>query len=101
MKHRRHALAATAFGLGLGLTACSSGPVVPTTLSYCSPDGIALHLDVFRPDPAPSAPVGAVVYVHGGGWVSGTDALFPLMRSIEEEVVAAGDIFVSLNYQSE
>jgi acetyl esterase/lipase len=36
------------------------------------------------------SPVGAVVYVHGGGWVTGTDALPPLMRSIEQEVVGSG-----------
>jgi acetyl esterase/lipase len=56
-------------------------------------------MDVFTPVPAPSAPVGAVVYVHGGGWVTGTDALPPLMRSIEQEVVGSGDVFISLNYR--
>jgi len=86
--------------VGLCLSACSSGDAVrATTLTYCSPGGVGLLLDVFSPVPAPSKPVAAVVYVHGGGWVTGTDALPPLMRSIEQEVVGSGAIFVSLNYR--
>jgi acetyl esterase/lipase len=86
--------------LCLGLSACSSSDAVRrTTLSYCSPGGVGLLMDVFTPVPAPSTPVGAVVYVHGGGWVTGTDALPPLMRSIEQEIVGSGHIFVSINYR--
>jgi acetyl esterase/lipase len=97
-KYRNGALAVMT--LGLCLSACSSGDAErTTTLTYCSPDGVGLLLDVFTPVPAPSAPVPAVVYVHGGGWVTGTDALPPLLQSIEQDVVGSGDVFVSLNYR--
>lgn len=36
---------------------------------YASPDGIPLHVDLFRPNQDAPAPV--VVCVHGGGWISG------------------------------
>jgi acetyl esterase/lipase len=86
--------------LCLCLSACSSGDAARrTTLSYCSPGGVGLLLNVFTPVPAPSEPVGAVVYVHGGGWVTGTDVLPPLIRSVEQQVVGSGDVFVSLNYR--
>jgi acetyl esterase/lipase len=98
MKCWSGALAVTT--LCLCLSSCSGGDAVKrTTLSYCSPGGVGLLMDVFTPVPAPSAAVGAVVYVHGGGWVTGTDALPPLMRTIEQEVIDSGDVFVSLNYR--
>jgi acetyl esterase/lipase len=36
-------------------------------------DGV-VHLDLLLPDPAPDAPVPAVVYLHGGGWRHGDKA---------------------------
>lgn len=36
---------------------------------YASPDGVPLHVDLFRPDRGEASPV--VICIHGGGWISG------------------------------
>lgn len=36
---------------------------------YASPEGIPLHVDLFRPDRDEPAPI--VLCIHGGGWISG------------------------------
>ncbi|HKF78305.1 MAG TPA: alpha/beta hydrolase [Candidatus Dormibacteraeota bacterium] len=42
-----------------------------TTLTYCSPNGIPLAMDVTVPAAAEGRPAPAVLYVHGGGWFEG------------------------------
>lgn len=86
---------------GFALTGCSPHEEMgtKTTLTYCSPGGVAEQLDVYTPIPAPKAPVPVVVYVHGGGWISGSRNFSVFIGLIEEQVVGAGHIFVSLDYR--
>ncbi len=87
--------------LGLSSTACSNNEDVGTevTVTYCTPGGVGQELDVYTPVPAPTSPVPAVVYVHGGGWISGNQNFSPFLGLIEKQVVGSGDIFVSVNYR--
>jgi acetyl esterase/lipase len=95
----RWLLALTVFMVALA--GCSNNEQLGTesTLTYCSPGGLAEQLDVYTPIPAPTAPVPAIVYVHGGGWISGSDSLSVFIGLIEEQVVGSGEIFVSVNYR--
>ena len=71
------------------------------TLTYCDEAGQAETLDVYEPSPLPTAPVPAVLYVHGGGWVQGDSTLAPgsLVERVAMAMVARGWIFVSINYR--
>ncbi len=52
------------------------------------------RLDVFRPAGADPCP--ALLFVHGGGWESGTKALYP---AVAREFVALGYVVVLINYR--
>lgn len=41
-------------------------------IEYASVDGISLRLDLYLPDPSPVDSVPLVIWVHGGGWRSGS-----------------------------
>jgi acetyl esterase/lipase len=72
-----------------------------TTLTYCHDGGVPETLQVDEPDPVPSSPVPAVVYVHGGGWVGGNSNLVPgsLVARVEAAVLSRGWVFVSIDYR--
>ncbi len=72
-----------------------------TTLTYCDDGGVAETLDVYEPDPLPPAPVPAVVYVHGGGWVQGDSSITAgsLIGQVAAAVEAKGWVFVSIDYR--
>jgi acetyl esterase/lipase len=72
-----------------------------TTLTYCDDGGVTESLDVYEPDPLPSSPVPAVVYVHGGGWVQGDSAITAdsLIGQVASAVEAKGWVFVSIDYR--
>jgi acetyl esterase/lipase len=72
-----------------------------TTLTYCHNGGVPETLDVDEPSPVPSSPVPAVLYVHGGGWVSGNSSLLPgsLVDQVEAAVLRRGWVFVSIDYR--
>jgi acetyl esterase/lipase len=72
-----------------------------TTLKYCDDGGVTETLDVYEPDPLPSSPVPAVVYVHGGGWVQGDSAITAgsLIGQVASAIEAKGWVFVSIDYR--
>src|SRR2546425_7336884 len=43
----------------------------PQTVTYCTPDGAPLAMDIAGPTAAPAGAAPAVLYVHGGGWEHG------------------------------
>ncbi len=65
---------------------------------YGEADGMPLLLDVLHPDPLPSAPPPAVVWVHGGGWESGDkeEAQEPALNPF---LAAHGFFTVGVNYR--
>lgn len=71
-----------------------------SSATYCHDGGISETLDVYEPGRAvPSAPV--VVYIHGGGWVSGDSHLQPgsVEADVESDLLAKGWVFISINYR--
>ena len=72
-----------------------------TTIRYCDESGVTETLDIDEPNPLPTTPVPAVVYIHGGGWVQGDSALTPgsLVSQLAEAIEAEGWVFVSIDYR--
>jgi acetyl esterase/lipase len=57
-----------------------------------------LLLDILTPDPPPTAPVPAIVWIHGGGWEGG-DKWVDLAESLGPFLVRGGFVSVSINYR--
>ena len=53
------------------------GVEVVRNLEYAQVKGVSLKLDLYRPVTKPSAPMPLVIWVHGGGWKTGTKANCP------------------------
>jgi acetyl esterase/lipase len=74
------------------------GMVLDFDLPYGGADGEPLLLDILRPDPPPSTPIPAVVWIHGGGWEAG-DKWVDLSESLGPLLVRGGFVSVSINYR--
>lgn len=48
-----------------------SGPKIDTDVTYAKLADVELKMDIYHPEPAPIKPTGAVVVIHGGGWMGG------------------------------
>ena len=73
----------------LGTTECD--------ITYANVSGVALKMDIHYPETADKA-VPALVYVHGGGWVSGDKASGIGVKLIPE-LVSRGYLVVAVNYR--
>jgi len=84
-----------------GLTPLPTDPAkLGTTeydVTYGNVSGVALKMDIHYPQ-ASDRPVPAVVYVHGGGWISGDKAEGAGARVIPE-MVARGYLVAAINYR--
>ncbi len=104
----------------LALTACARGaapapsvtaaPATPTPViaapqpgaseldvTYCTPDGVALKMDLHYPASG-EGPWPVVLYVHGGGWVSGDKAAGAGVAD-EQGLLEAGFLVAAVNYR--
>ncbi|MGO9456774.1 MAG: alpha/beta hydrolase fold domain-containing protein [Acidimicrobiales bacterium] len=83
------------------LGGCTRASLAGTTrqLTYCA-GGPSGTLKLYEPDPAPTHPVPAVVFLHAGGWILGdaTVGAGTLAGDVESAIVNQGWLFVSLNY---
>ncbi len=50
------------------------------TLTYASPGGVELVLDLYRPSNPNGRPAPVIVFLHGGGWSGGTRTTGPDFR---------------------
>lgn len=73
----------------LGTTECD--------ITYGNVSGVALKMDVYYPEVADKA-MPAIIYVHGGAWISGDKASDEGVKFIPE-LVAQGYIVASVNYR--
>jgi acetyl esterase/lipase len=97
----RRVLAAVALGLaGLaGTTSALAQASVLTGLTYCSPQGRPQLLDLYLPDAQLHAgPRPTAVFIHGGGWTSGSRG-DPRARPEIDELVARGYAVAALDYR--
>lgn len=98
---RRVLRAAGAAGLA-GAAAMAPAAAQTTTqpnIAYCAPQGLVQQLDLHLPDPTRHAgPRPLAVYVHGGGWTSGsrTD---PRARPEIEELQSRGYVVAAVGYR--
>jgi acetyl esterase/lipase len=67
-------------------------------VQYGEADGVPLLLDILTPDPLPTTPLPAVVWIHGGGWEAG-DKRLDLGESLGPLLVRNGFISLSINYR--
>jgi len=129
MRRSKSGVVPCALGLALGLllAACDSGPTGPSTAGASSVPRTTAEVATRAADPpAPTlgagqhatvtycnhqqahitepptlhGPTPAVIYVHGGGWVSGNfDSGGFLISTIGPSLAARGFVVVSLNYR--
>ena len=66
-------------------------------IAYCDTASRQQKMDIYLPKHL-DGPVGAVMYVHGGGWISG-DKSNPFLADYGAEVVKSGLAFISVNYR--
>lgn len=93
-------LAAALALAGCGPAHVADGPVTrPEALTYCSPGGVALTMNVFPPNPAPARPAPVAMYVHGGGWEHGDAGLVGVPNPVEASLVSRGFFVASINYR--
>ncbi|MGA7732268.1 MAG: alpha/beta hydrolase [Chloroflexia bacterium] len=69
---------------------------VQRDVTYCTAGGVALKMDVYPPTVKGNGPVPVVMYVHGGGWVSGDKREIGLGAA---DLNALGFLVVSVNYR--
>ncbi|GAB4335571.1 MAG: hypothetical protein Kow0010_23080 [Dehalococcoidia bacterium] len=70
---------------------------VQRDLTYCTVDGVELKMDVYSPEQRDgSAP--AVVYIHGGGWTSGSKDRGS-GTDVIPELVERGFVVVAIDYR--
>ena len=79
---------------GHPLDGTAAGPIVERDLVYATVDGHDLTLDLYRPAGSGAHP--GIVFVHGGGWMSGDKAAFADYALFFAE---QGYVGISVNYR--
>jgi acetyl esterase/lipase len=87
------ALASLALVWAIGMNAAHAAPRVVRGVKFASVDGAELALDLYLPD-GNRAPLGVIVWVHGGAWRAGSRA------SVEVQGLSArGWAIASVDYR--
>jgi acetyl esterase/lipase len=68
-------------------------------ITYCSPNGVPLEMDLYRPTVKLSGLSPAVLYIHGGGWETGNLKLSGIDEAIGQGLLAKGFILASIQYR--
>lgn len=76
----------------------ASGMSVRRDVQYCVAGRVPLRMDVYAPRNAASQPRPLVIYVHGGGFISG-DKNSSTVRAYMNELVGRGFVGASVNYR--
>lgn len=86
-------------GVDPRLAAPSVQPPRPTEpdVTYCVMANVPLKMDIYRP-PGSTTPTPALLYVHGGGWMSGDKRSGEGSRDIAE-LLARGYFIAAVNYR--
>jgi acetyl esterase/lipase len=77
------------------------GAATRTGVTYCSPGGAAVTLDLYLPASTFPRPRPAVVHIHGGAWVGGNSstASSSFLGELKDKLLARGYVVASLNYR--
>jgi acetyl esterase/lipase len=80
-----------------GAAAALPGTVL-RDVTYCTTGGGAVKMDIYRPaNQAPEAP--AAMYVHGGGWTSGSKSEGGWLNEVARGLLEKGFVVVSIDYR--
>lgn len=78
MQQRIHAMFVLCCVVGIGAAAQAQAPQPSDPdLIYAAVGGERLHLNLHRANPAPARPAALVLWIHGGGWQSGSRSQLP------------------------
>src|ERR1700741_3065597 len=80
--------------LFLAVSACLHAGLT-SDIEYGRAEGVPLLLDAYLPDG--SGPFPAIIWVHGGGFVTGDKAPYP--KSLLDPLVKQGFAWFSVNYR--
>ncbi len=69
---------------------------VQRDITYCSPGGVALKMDIYLPGTGEPGPAPTVLYLHGGSWRAGDKSEVALLAP---GLVASGYVVASINYR--
>ena len=69
---------------------------VQRDVTYCTPGGVALKMDVYLPSTGSPGLAPAVLYLHGGSWRAGDKSEVGLLAP---GLVASGYVVASINYR--
>ena len=79
-----------------------AAPALPGTVlrdvTYCTTAGVSVKMDIYRPaHQAAEAP--AAMYVHGGGWTSGSKTESGWLNEVARGLLDEGFVVVSIDYR--
>jgi acetyl esterase/lipase len=97
-----------AIGLVMGLSlkglndnkrgrASNTATITAGTVTYCTPLGVQLKMDLHRPTVADNQK--AVLWVHGGGWATGTRQVTERAAGFITELRSRGYLVASIDYR--
>jgi acetyl esterase/lipase len=67
-------------------------------VTYCSPGGVDLKMDIFYPRTQDKAPAPVALYLHGGGWTTGDKSWVNSVLK-QEELTGRGYLVAAINYR--
>jgi len=76
-------------GSVLGVPSASPGVRVEKDIPYVSGGDSSQRLDLYLPEPPPDKPLPLIVWIHGGGWRSGSKTGCPAIRWVTNGYAAA------------
>jgi acetyl esterase/lipase len=65
-------------------------------VTYCTPGGVGLQMDIYFPKAGSPAPAPALLFVHGGGWIAGDQGDGTLDTP---ELVSRGYLVAAIQYR--
>jgi acetyl esterase/lipase len=68
---------------------------VERDITYCTRDGVELKMDLYRPEEPNGA---AVLYIHGGGWTSGSKT-GGIGSEMWAELLGRGHLVAAIDYR--
>ena len=82
-------VALVALALVASASSALAGQRTLPDIEYARVDSISLRLDLYLPTPVPARPVPLVVWIHGGGWMSGSKEDCPAPSVLGDDYAVA------------
>ena len=86
------------FALGLSFKSGYASTVI-RDVPYCTGGGHQLTMDIYIPDETRPRPLPVAMYIHGGGWSTGSKDYGDWMQPVLDTLVDRGYLAVSIDYR--